>query len=187
MKTLKPIAWLIISHAFSGCVTHAYLNIYGEDLRECSRDGMALTGYTRSGKCVDQIDDAGSHHICIDLSSVNTNTKSKGGQNFCQVTGQSNWCDESMACVNSPYEKCPIQNWCVCQWAFASYIEKAGGCDQIQDIVCDAINLEAYLSYKSILDENIHRRLSMSQTEKIASALSCIESRCDHGRIVQSR
>ena len=45
---------------------------------------MALTGFTRNGKCTDLVDDEGSHHICIDLSSTE-------GGDFCEVTGQPDW------------------------------------------------------------------------------------------------
>lgn len=138
----------------------AYNNVYGNELRPCSQDGMALTGFTRNGSCIDQNDDAGSHHICIDLS---TNT----GGNFCEVTGQSNWCSSELPCNENADELCPVQNWCVCQWAFASYIEKAGGCDEIQDIVCESINREAVAAYKQ-----------NSGTAEIDNALSCLVNRC---------
>ena len=36
-----------------------YQNVYGEKLQSCSYDGMALTGFTRNGYCVDEIDDQG--------------------------------------------------------------------------------------------------------------------------------
>lgn len=45
----------------------ANLNVYGNALEPCSTSGMALTGWTRSGSCVDEDDDAGSHHVCIDI------------------------------------------------------------------------------------------------------------------------
>lgn len=87
---------------------HAYQNVYRDTLQPCSQDGMALTGYTRTGYCVDQNDDSGSHHICIDVSSTN-------GGNFCTVTGQSDWCSsQEMTCNNSDDDEaqyCPIQNW----------------------------------------------------------------------------
>mmetsp|Transcript_21670 Transcript_21670/g.31007 ORF Transcript_21670/g.31007 Transcript_21670/m.31007 type:complete len:166 (+) Transcript_21670:62-559(+) len=136
-------------------------NVYGEDLQPCSSDGSALTGYTRSGSCVDQQDDAGSHHICINLSSM-----SSSGRNFCQVTGQSDWCSANMPCHENEYESCQVENWCVCQWAFASYIQKAGGCDAIQYIQCDAINMQALSAYASSSDDK-HR-----------VALQCIYTRC---------
>merc|ERR1712178_387166 len=80
----------------------AYLNVNNTTLQHCSGRGMALTGFTRNGQCIDQAgcgvslmnhslvdpcedDDAGSHHVCIDMSP---NT----GGNFCTVTGQPNWC-----------------------------------------------------------------------------------------------
>uniref|UniRef100_A0A7S3LGJ9 Uncharacterized protein n=1 Tax=Amphora coffeiformis TaxID=265554 RepID=A0A7S3LGJ9_9STRA len=139
-----------------------YQNVYGNALQSCSQDGMALTGYTRTGYCVDQNDDAGSHHICIDLSSTS-------GGNFCSVTGQSDWCSsENMPCHENPSASdCSIQQWCVCQWAFASYLDNAGGCDQIQDIVCEAINVKALQSY-----------YQQKSTAKYQTALDCIVERC---------
>ena len=96
----------------NGSSSAEYLNINGGELQPCSSDGSALTGYTRTGYCVDQNDDAGSHHICISLGSIASN-----GQNFCEVTGQSDWCSGTdMACHHdSSQETCAIENWCVCQ------------------------------------------------------------------------
>jgi len=149
----------------------AYQDVYGNKLSSCSEPGMALTGYTRTGYCVDQDDDHGSHHICINLSSVS-------GGNFCDVTGQSDWCSSYMQCHpssngNDDYSgdddsgTCQVQNWCVCQWAFASYIENAGGCDYIQDIQCDAINIQSVKAYTQ-----------NSSSEKYQAALSCLEKKC---------
>merc|ERR1712232_625218 len=72
------------------------------------------------------------------------------GGNFCDVTGQSDWCSsDQMPChEGTSEENCTIKNWCVCQWAFSSYIKNAGGCDQVQDIVCESINMEAIVAYK---------------------------------------
>ena len=154
------------SHASDG----SYLNVYGETLQPCSQSGAALTGYLRDGHCVDRDGDSGSHHICIDLSSVSS-TGNYQGQNFCQVTGQSDWCSSTdMPChdeddSSSEEEECPVENWCVCQWAFASYINKAGGCDAIQDVVCDAINSRALEAY-------------YTNRDKYAAALSCLVERC---------
>ena len=125
-----------------------------------------MTGYTRTGYCVDINGDSGSHHICIDLSSTS-------GGNFCSVTGQSDWCSStSMQCDTSNGSNdngnCPVQNWCVCQWAFASYIENAGGCDQIQEIVCDSINYKAIEAYQATAGGN----------PKYADALQCLVDRC---------
>ena len=143
-----------------GAASGAYRNVYGDDLQPCSQDGMALTGYGRSGYCVDKDDDSGSHHICIDLGSAS-------GGNFCDVTGQDDWCSSQMPCHDDASSYCDVQRWCVCQWAFASYLENAGGCDQIQDIVCDAINLEALKGYYRQVD-----------TAKYQNALDCIVARC---------
>eukprot|EP00756_Hemistasia_phaeocysticola_P005182 Hpha_TRINITY_DN13209_c0_g2::TRINITY_DN13209_c0_g2_i1::g.154780::m.154780 len=134
-----------------------YKNVLGGELQPCSQPGMALTGFTRNGHCIDRDDDRGSHHICIDLSSTD-------GGNFCSVTGQSNWCSSEMPCVSGG-GRCPVQQWCVCQWAFASYLQRAGGCDKIQDIVCEAVNEEALKAYQR----------SPDHTE----ALNCLKSRCN--------
>jgi uncharacterized protein (DUF2237 family) len=137
-------------------------NVYGKDLQLCSTEGMALTGFTRDGRCVEQQDDVGSHHICINLSSI-----ASSGKNFCIVTGQPDWCDDKMACSDNSDEKCPVEHWCVCQWAFAAYIEKAGGCDAIQEINCDATNIEALKAYEgNAADENV------------VNALTCLKQRC---------
>eukprot|EP00978_Attheya_sp_CCMP212_P017698 scaffold47446_cov58-Attheya_sp.AAC.2 len=132
---------------------------------------MALTGYTRSGSCIDYNDDAGSHHICIDVSSTN--------ENFCTVTGQSDWCSSYMPCdtgasASSSSSLCPVKNWCVCQWAFASYIDTAGGCDYIQEIQCEAINIQALVAYANIAGTS----QDANSGGKYTNALKCIEDRC---------
>merc|ERR1711908_141253 len=107
MYALRPL--LLVCGAAA-----SYTNVLGGDLQKCSGTGMALTGFTRNGQCIDRDDDNGSHHICIDM-------KSTAGGNFCEVTGQPNWCSsKSMACDGSPTESCAVEHWCVCQWAFAS-------------------------------------------------------------------
>lgn len=167
--------------------TTDYLNVYGEELQSCSYDGMARTGYTRTGYCVDQNDDTGSHHICIDLSSNVVDNDDGGADdgvvgNFCDVTGQNDWCSSYMTCHenydnnnnnnndsdddgNNEAETCQVQNWCVCQWAFASYLEAAGGCDAIQDIVCESINMQAAVAYYNAKNE-------------YGDALNCLIERC---------
>ena len=145
----------------NGQSSASYENLFGEPLQPCSHDGAALTGYTRNGYCVDQNDDAGSHHICISLGSI-----ASSGQNFCEVTGQSDWCSSTdMPCHEDQTQSCAIENWCVCQWAFASYIEKAGGCDAIQDIECSAINMKAMEAYES-------------DYSRYGEALECLMERC---------
>ncbi|EED94253.1 predicted protein [Thalassiosira pseudonana CCMP1335] len=139
----------------------SYLNVYGEPLQPCSGDGMALTGYTRNGHCIDQNDDAGSHHVCINLSSI-----ASTGKNFCEVTGQSDWCSASLPCNEDITKSCIVENWCVCQWAFASYLDKAGGCDAIQAIQCDAVNMQAVKAYRA-------------NESQYGDALDCIVQRCN--------
>jgi hypothetical protein len=71
-----------------------------------------------------------------------------------------------MPCHHDRSQSCQLRNWCVCQWAFASYVQNAGGCHKIQDIVCEAINLEAMMAYEES---------SMSH-HKVA--LECLLERC---------
>jgi uncharacterized protein (DUF2237 family) len=130
-------------------------SVIGGNLSTCSKPGMAMTGFTRDGHCQDLgDDDAGSHHICIEMKS-----------DFCRVTGQPDWCSKKMRCMGRP-GNCPIGNWCVCQWAFARYMQMAGGCDSIVELVCDATNLAALRAYEQ----------SSSQVHK--EALACIKKRC---------
>merc|ERR1712178_188955 len=141
--------------------SYAYLNLNGTTLKSCSGPGEALTGFTRTGHCVAHNDDAGSHHVCIDMSS---NT----GGNFCEVTGQPDWCSSSMQCHNGG-GSCKIKHWCVCEWAFARYIQAAGGCDKIQKISCEATNLVAAKHY----------RMRAGSSPEIQQALDCLEQRCN--------
>jgi len=139
----------------------AYKNVNGGELKTCSVPGMALTGWTRSGFCVSKDGDHGSHHICINLSSTT-------GGNFCEVTKQPDWCSGKRTCHEDKDQQCPVQNWCVCQWAFASYIEGAGGCHHIQDIVCDSVNMEALKSYAQLKDKY----------PKVKAAYDCLVKEC---------
>mmetsp|Transcript_2011 Transcript_2011/g.3692 ORF Transcript_2011/g.3692 Transcript_2011/m.3692 type:complete len:167 (-) Transcript_2011:186-686(-) len=134
---------------------HTVESVARGSLNTCSKPRTALTGFTRDGHCQDEgDDDEGSHHICIEMK-----------RDFCRVTGQPNWCESKMQCMGKPGQ-CKIGNWCVCQWAFASYIQMAGGCDSIVDLVCDATNMAAIRAYKD----------SPDPTHK--AALECIEKRC---------
>merc|ERR1719161_2962440 len=110
-------------------------------------------------------DDAGSHHICIDLTSTSTN--------FCQATGQPNWCAQEGQCMGKK-GKCPRKNWCVCQWAFTGYIHAAGGCDKIAHIKCDAINMAALVAYKKGAKEG-----AVVDGGKICHPLACLCKRCN--------
>merc|ERR1719198_423899 len=94
---------IVVLCLFYGDSASAYLNVNNTTLQHCSGRGMALTGFTRNGQCIDQDDDAGSHHVCIDMSS---NT----GGNFCTVTGQPNWCGSQMPCDGDPGSECQVQH-----------------------------------------------------------------------------
>lgn len=146
-------------HVLSG---DSYKNVRGGELQHCSGAGMALTGFTRNGQCIDKNDDDGAHHICIDMAS-------NSGGNFCEVTGQPNWCSSNMPCDGDEKKDCPVRHWCVCQWAFSKYLEIAGGCEKIQDIVCDATNMAALRAYQAEAKKGTHG---------ISEALKCLEHRC---------
>jgi hypothetical protein len=88
---------------------------------------------------------------------------------FCKVTGQPNWCTErEMPCMGT-IGTCKIGNWCVCQWAFARYLAKAGGCDSIVDLVCNATHEAAFRAY------------ARSSHPEHVEALECIKKRCGIG------
>jgi len=166
-RVLSSLILLLIAMQFTVCflvllqvagVQGQPKSVSGGALDTCSKPGTALTGFTRDGHCQDQgDDDAGSHHICIEMPKKN---------NFCTATGQPNWCASKMECMEQEGQ-CAIGNWCVCQWAFARYIEEAGGCDAIVQIQCDATNMAAIRAYKS-----------QSGDPSIKAALDCLESRC---------
>merc|ERR1719254_14488 len=121
--------------------TRSPSSVMGKSLDTCSKPGTAMTGFTRDGHCEDLgDDDAGSHHICIQMRS-----------DFCTVTGQPNWCGERQPCMGQA-GNCAIGNWCVCQWAFATYLQMAGGCDSIVELVCNATNVAALHAYEQSSD-----------------------------------
>merc|ERR1712238_406926 len=151
-----------------------YLNVYGKPLESCSEDGMALTGFTRSGSCVELDEDVGSHHICLDMSSLEGmnphQTDPSKSQDFCQVTGQPDWCaSKDMACHEGGGGGCPVVDWCVCQWAFSEYVNAAGGCEKIQQLKCESTNLEAVVAYNKV---------HLTKPE-IQTALECLVTKCD--------
>jgi len=132
------------------------MNIMGNQLGSCSQPGTAMTGFTRDGKCGDVgSEDRGAHHVCIQMKS-----------DFCTVTGQPDWCTTRDFPCMGKRGSCKIGNWCVCQWAFARYLERAGGCDSIVDLVCDATNMAAFNAY------------SRSNQPTHKAALECIKKKC---------
>jgi uncharacterized protein (DUF2237 family) len=159
MKVLSLFSLTAILSSTLANTTSKYKNVYGRDLQPCSADGMALTGFTRTGDCANRAEDRGSHHICMNISASSKET------NFCSVTGQPDWCSSTMPCHGDQQRNCPVQNWCVCEWAFAKYLKLAGGCDHVQSlIVCESINAEALVAYRSAPDAS--------------EALACIEKHC---------
>merc|ERR1711907_270449 len=146
-------------------VTQGAKNIFGKPLALCSQKGMAMTGFTRNGKCVEQNDDTGSHHICIDLQD----TAAAGG-NFCKATGQPDWCDQKGRCFGES-GMCTRKGWCVCQWAFTGYVGQKT-CANVQKLNCDAVNYEALKAY-TCADEDAE-----ADGGKVKDALACLKSKC---------
>eukprot|EP00746_Dinoflagellata_sp_MGD_P143965 gnl/MRDRNA2_/MRDRNA2_76727_c0_seq1.p1 gnl/MRDRNA2_/MRDRNA2_76727_c0~~gnl/MRDRNA2_/MRDRNA2_76727_c0_seq1.p1 ORF type:complete len:464 (-),score=76.38 gnl/MRDRNA2_/MRDRNA2_76727_c0_seq1:26-1255(-) len=137
-------------------------SVTGTELKQCSHTGEAQTGWLRSGQCIDKDDDKGSHHICMKVTG-----------DFCEKTGQPDWCDEKMQCQGQD-GKCPIVNWCVCQWAFAKYLQEAGGCDAVEKVDCGATNQAAVDAYKG------------SDDPTNLAALQCLSERCGFSAVVAS-
>ena len=134
-----------------------HTNVYGRPLQPCSTAGMATTGYMRSGMCKRHHGDRGNHHICLDIARVDDN-----GKNFCQLTGQANWCAApSRDCVDAS-GPCTRQNWCVCQWAFADVLDKVDCADL--HVKCDATSSKALEAYR--------------KSPKYEKALACLQKHC---------
>ena len=74
-------------------------------------------------------------------------------------------CHLEMPCHEEGGRSCPINNWCVCEWALASYVDKEG-CDAVR-IHCDATN-------RKVIDH--YARASSSP--RVESALSCVMKQC---------
>lgn len=137
------------------------INVYGEKLTKCSKDGMAVTGYSRSGLCEDSLGDTGSHHICLDISKIGN-----GGETFCTLTEQPNWCVKpSTNCESPSQHQCNRKNWCVCQWAFSDVLSKTA-CENLH-VDCDATSLSALRAYRQ-------------NPGKYGTALECLQHHCSY-------
>ena len=132
-------------------------NLYGHPLKPCSRPNDALTGYSREGTCNAASNDHGRHHVCLKLQE---------SPDFCAATGQPDWCATPHECHGDATRSCPIRNWCVCEWAFASYVD-AVGCDQVGTVDCAATNAAVLAHYRRRTDD-----------PKVAKALRCLQHRC---------
>ena len=165
-STKPPLAillLLVLVAVLTGSVESADLNVYGDALLDCSSSGTALTGFTRNGKCIDEKADTGTHNVCIDMTSTHHG-------NFCTVTGQPNWCEQDHPCHDDPHANCPIAHWCVCEWAFQGYLNKAGGCDQIGNVVCESTNQKVIMDYQA----------AIAKGDKDAKVpLDCLREKCN--------
>eukprot|EP00941_MAST-03F_sp_MAST-3F-sp1_P005375 g5375.t1 len=155
---------LFLSFSMIAAQSDMNMNVTGGTLQQCSQIGEANTGFTRNGQCADINGDIGTHHICYNINAADNNDS-----NFCQETGQPDWCSEEDACTpGSTEETCPRVHWCVCQWAFRGFLGSViGGCDAVKvNIQCDATNCEAVKAYRDANDQ-------ASQ-----NALACIKQKC---------
>ena len=140
-------------------------NVYNRPLQACSHAQMARTGFSRDAMCRTSQDDQGSHNVCLDLESA---------PGFCSRTNQSDWCRSSMPCHHDRTKQCPVKNWCVCEWAFESYlddIKKEKGhidCKNMGRIKCDATN-------RAVLD---HYKNNQSNP-KTKQVLQCLQQQCN--------
>eukprot|EP00392_Amoebophrya_sp_AT5.2_P011446 g11523.t1 len=135
------------SSSSSGKVDRKRTNVLGDDLALCSHDGEAMTGFTRDGNCVEKQDDAGSHHICLNLNSAKG-----GGKSFCALSGQDEWCAQPDVCMTDGGEdttgkKCARKNWCVCQHRFQNLLENDESICQKLEIHMDATNMYTLVEY----------------------------------------
>eukprot|EP00746_Dinoflagellata_sp_MGD_P000872 gnl/MRDRNA2_/MRDRNA2_101620_c0_seq1.p1 gnl/MRDRNA2_/MRDRNA2_101620_c0~~gnl/MRDRNA2_/MRDRNA2_101620_c0_seq1.p1 ORF type:complete len:418 (+),score=106.10 gnl/MRDRNA2_/MRDRNA2_101620_c0_seq1:143-1396(+) len=129
-------------------------NVLGGPLKQCSHTGEAKTGWMQTGQCIDATHDKGAKHVCM-----------KVNDDFCEKTGQAEWCNEKLACHGQD-GKCPIVNWCVDQWGFSKYLAQAGGCDAIESLDCEATNQAAVDAFKESTDP------------ADAAALQCLSQMC---------
>lgn len=131
------------------------VNVYGRPLTLCSKKNQATTGYNRTGICSSLDSDAGKHHVCIKMDMQ---------PNFCEVTGQNNWCDKPGPCMGDPSDLCKRGGWCVCQWAFSSAVKQAG-CGALE-VDCDATSALALRAYENDRINHSH-------------ALECLKKKCN--------
>lgn len=142
-------------------------NALGFDLQPCSTSGMALTGPSREGYCMDSYGNYGSH-ICMNIDNSNDDIN-----NFCNVESIQERlpaCIENslFPCQEDTRDMCPVQNYCVHQCYFSHYLEEIGNCDDIQEIKCDAVNIKSLIAYGK-----------RHYIEKYDNALNCIAQKCN--------
>eukprot|EP00240_Pyramimonas_obovata_P007876 CAMPEP_0118935508 /NCGR_PEP_ID=MMETSP1169-20130426/15679_1 /TAXON_ID=36882 /ORGANISM="Pyramimonas obovata, Strain CCMP722" /LENGTH=169 /DNA_ID=CAMNT_0006878553 /DNA_START=128 /DNA_END=637 /DNA_ORIENTATION=+ len=100
-----------------------HLNVYGEPLQPCGQE----PGSGEGDACTFRGYDRGAHQVCV--------TSLPGG--FSASTGQGSWSDEFIG-----------QNWCICIWAYASFVTNSGNLP----VKCDALP-EEVLSSRFSLDK----------------------------------
>ena len=131
-------------------------NIYGKNLKKCSYNNIAKTGYNRNGFCTNINQDQGAHQVCMNINPDNKT------YNFCKITGQPNWCAEKSPCHQNSELKCRKKEWCVCNNQFHNTVNKIG-CEHLE-IDCDATN-------QSVLND-------FRKSNEYKKALECIKQKC---------
>ena len=150
------------------------MNIWAEPMERCSGDGMAMTGSKKTGYCTNDGDEEDFEVVCINIEKAKQPGLFYGGYDFCTVIGDTdpNWCDEYHPCHHDPHQECSVQNWCVDAESLAEFIHKAGGCDKIGELNCEATNEKVLAHYEEevLNGEDSDRKLEI--------ALDCIKQRC---------
>lgn len=135
-------------------VDDAKKNVLGKSLKLCSQPGEALTGFERTGRCVINNSDAGKHTVCMKMTD-----------DFCKDTGQSDWCKKRQPCNDVDDNKCEVKHWCVCQEAFANYVDR----HPTVEIKCDATALSALEHYEAHLEVDKYKKAAEIILNKCSS------------------
>lgn len=149
-------------------------NVFGSRLSSCSKKGMAVTGLLQDGYCSHKAFDERSHAICIDVQSFADKVhESQDHQDFTAVIGRYDFLEQEQPCSADSKSKCPVQNWCVNEHAFAFYVEKVGGCDNVGQVVCESTSEEALDDFEKMIAIEDYEG-----GQRAMDALECIRYKC---------
>ncbi|CAE7255160.1 unnamed protein product [Symbiodinium sp. CCMP2592] len=101
------------------------LNLFGQQLKPCSREGDTTTGWTRSGFCAWEPSDSGYHQVCVTMS-----------QQFLQSSTKYDANDLSSVVQDGGH-------WCICAWAWAAAVSRDP--EHFENLKLDCARTNAYL------------------------------------------
>jgi len=149
-------------------------NVFGGRLAHCSKTGTAVTGLLQDGYCSHMAFDERSHAICIDIHSFADEVEgSQSHQDFVAVIGRYDFLHQDQPCTAGGKAVCPVQNWCVNEHAFAFYVEKVGGCDNVGHVVCDSTSEQALDDFERMVEIEDYEG-----GKRATDALDCIRYKC---------